>query len=509
MPAAAALASPDTGTRRAGEPIVIDEPRGLRRWEVLALAHGRSDLSFGASARRGMRRSHDLLAHPSAHTRDVSGAGDERAGGALQAHIAVRRDPPAAGGGELDAATVRAAMALRAVILARGHSAVRPAVADLLTALLARDVVPCVPSPGGGGSGGDPVLLGHVAATLTGDGSARVAGGAVMRGADALAAAGLRPLELEPREWLALVNGLDFSIAAGTLGAERTAQTLAWSEGVAALTFDVLQGSPAPLLGRVQRLRGLGEHLRVAERLAVRVADSRMTGGAAEPGSGRHDPYALRCLPQVYGAAQHVLVHVQHVIDREMCATIDDPLVFAEGGDAVRCGHCHGEALALALDYLALALVGVANAIDARLALLLCELRRQPPVPAAAPGPGSVASLGVASAAALERLRALACPVSIDRLAAPASHDDRVSAAWDAARRSEDLTTMVNEMIAAEAAAGLLLAELLGPERLGRGTRAIYEQLRGAYPEDRPAGPTPAAREGLSSLFRDAPCAVP
>jgi histidine ammonia-lyase len=443
--------------------------------------------------------------------RDVAVAGECR--GELQLNIV--RSHCCGVGDALPQELVRAALALRAATFACGYSAVRPRLVEHMIAMLNARIHPVVPEFGSVGASGDPVLLAHMALGVIGEGYAQVDSGATLTGAEALALSGLEPPALAAREGLALVNGLDFTTGAGALMARRAERLLGWADALAALTLDVLSAHEDPFIAEVQRVRGGGRHTVVAEHVGrlraggrtsrVRVLASQGRASASQgwalasreavpspqdPRPVSQDPYCLRCIPQVHGASWTAFDRYRETIDAELTAVIDNPLVFV-GEEAIRhCGHFHGQELALAGDYLALAVVNLANIAQARLSLLLRGTRGLPRMLSPAPGRRcGLMMLETTGAALVASMRARAAPLSIQSVAASSEQEDHTSMSWEAVRRTDALLGQLAYVLAAEATAAVAGAGLRGPDPLGDGTRALLETLTrriGAFEGDRP-----------------------
>jgi histidine ammonia-lyase len=383
----------------------------------------------------------------------------------------------ACGVGEpLNEDVVRMGMALRAANLARGHSAVRPLVVRALCELLNRRVAPIVPSIGSVGASGDPILLAHVAAVLIGDGVARVAGGPPVPTATALSDVGLKPVHLQGREGLALVNGLDFSLAMcidATAGARRA---LRWANAIAALSLEAFAGSKDPFLDQVQAVRGTGPHRQVAESIRQLIHGSDLIDGGSAAGLPQ-DPYSLRCIPQVHGSVTAAVDRVEYALDQELLATVDNPVTIGMRGSVHHCGHFHGQELALSCDYLAIALVALANIAHARSALLLRGQRGLPLMLAGKRGSSGLMMLETLSASLIGRARAMATPLSIQSISASSIQEDHVSMAWEAARRTRHLGEIVFDVLAVEAVEAIAAARARDRRRLGQGSGRVLTAL--------------------------------
>jgi histidine ammonia-lyase len=275
----------------------------------------------------------------------------------LRSHAAGVGDP-------LPAPAVRATMALRANVLAKGYSGIRPATLDLLVAMLDRDVLPVVPSRGSVGASGDLAPLAHLALVLVGEGEAWVAG-ARQPGAAALAAAGLRPVTLAAKEGLALINGTQPSTAVLALALAAATRLARAADLVAALSIDGLQGSTRPFDPRLHAARGVEGQAVSADNLARLLAGSAIN--AAHANCGRvQDAYSMRCAPQVHGAAREAFTFCHRLVARELNAATDNPMVFADTAEIVSGGNFHGAPVALAADVLCLGLVQLATISERR-----------------------------------------------------------------------------------------------------------------------------------------------
>src|SRR4051812_26048416 len=266
-------------------------------------------------------------------------------------------------GQPLAAPEVRALMLLRANVLSGGYSGIRESTLDLLVQLLERDVVPVVPGKGSVGASGDLAPLAHLALVLIGEGEAFF-GGERLLGREALARAGLAPIELEVKEGLALVNGTQAMEAVGALALLDAERLLRISGIACAMTVESLKGSHRPFLAAIQRVRGQRGQIEVAAEMRALLAGSEIERSHQDETCGKvQDPYSLRCSPQVHGAAADALRFVRDTLSVEANAATDNPLVFAEGhgqpeipGELiVSGGNFHGQPVSQALDLLAIA----------------------------------------------------------------------------------------------------------------------------------------------------------
>jgi histidine ammonia-lyase len=398
-----------------------------------------------------------------------------------------------AGTGELlDERIVRLVLVLKIASLARGYSGVRVEVLDALCALLRARVLPCIPAQGSVGASGDLAPLAHLAAVLIGEGAASVDGNLVP-GAAALAAAGLRPLELAPKEGLALLNGTQVSTAialAALFGAEHA---LAAAFVAGALSVDACLGSDTPFDARIQDVRG---HRGQQDAAAV-YRD--LIAGSALRESHRdcprvQDPYSLRCQPQVMGACLDALRHVAGVLVTEANGVSDNPLVFAADDALLSGGNFHAEPVAFAADHMALAVAETGALSERRVALLTdAHFSGLPPFLVRDSGVNSGFMLAQVTAAALaSENKALAHPHSVDSLPTSANQEDHVSMATNAARRLLPMVRNTSAIVAIELLAAAQGIDLRRPLRTSAPLEAAHAAIRARVPfwdTDRPFAP--------------------
>ena len=367
---------------------------------------------------------------------------------------ALVRSHSAGTGPLLDDAIVRLVLALKAASLARGHSGVRWEVIDLIVRVANAGIVPCIPAQGSVGASGDLAPLAHMASVLIGEGEARVSG-RVLPGAAALAAAGLAPVELAPKEGLALLNGTQVSTALALAGLFAAERALAAAFVAGALTVDACLGSDTPFDPRIHAVRG-----HRGQQDAAQVYRDLLAGSSIRASHVHchrvQDPYSLRCQPQVMGAVLDQTRAAAATLVTEANAVSDNPLVFADAGDVVSGGNFHAEPVAFAADNLALAIAETGALAERRIALLMdANLSGLPPFLVEDGGVNSGFMIAQVTAAALaSENKALAHPRSVDSLPTSANQEDHVSMATGAAAR---LATMAGNT-AAIAAIELLAA---------------------------------------------------
>lgn len=354
-------------------------------------------------------------------------------------------------GPELDDAVVRLVMLLKVASLARGFSGVRTEVAEAMVALLNAEVYPRIPSKGSVGASGDLAPLAHMAAALMGIGTVR-RHGRVMPATEGLAAAGLAPLTLGPKEGLALLNGTQVSTALALHGLFAAESVFAAAMVAGAMSVDAAMGSDTPFDARIHELRGHRGQIECA------AAYRRLLQGSGIRASHLHDdpkvqdPYSLRCQPQVMGACLDVMNAAASTLLTEANGVTDNPLVFPQTGESLSGGNFHAEPVALAADQLALAIAEIGAISERRIALLIdATISGLPPFLTAASGLNSGFMIAHVTAAALaSENKSLAHPASVDSLPTSANQEDHVSMATFAARRLGDMADNTATIVAIE-----------------------------------------------------------
>lgn len=360
----------------------------------------------------------------------------------------------AAGLGELlSDAAVRLILALKINSLARGYSGVRLQTIEALIKLFNAKVYPCIPSQGSVGASGDLAPLAHMSALLLGVGEARHEG-KIISAQEALDKAGLTPLQLAPKEGLALLNGTQVSTALAILGLLAAEDIFISALAAGALTVDAVHGSDTPFDERIQIVRGHATQIRVAAILRGLLAQSEIRASHKDCNKVQ-DPYSLRCQPQVMGACLASILTTSETLLVEANAVSDNPLIFVEQGEILSGGNFHAEPVALAADALAVSIAEMAALSERRIALLVDpHFSGLPAFLVQNAGVNSGFMIAQVSAAALaSENKSLAHPASVDSLPTSANQEDHVSMATYAARR---LTPMARN------AAGIIAIELLG-----------------------------------------------
>ncbi len=400
----------------------------------------------------------------------------------------------------LDDASVGLIMALKVASLARGFSGVRWELIEALRSLYTAKVFPCIPSQGSVGASGDLAPLAHMSAVLIGVGRVRHEG-REMDAVEGLAIAGLKPLELGPKEGLALINGTQVSTALALRGLFAAEKLFSAAVVAGSLTVEALKGSAVPFDPRIQAVRGQpGQIAAAAYYRDLLGATSEIRQSHADC-KRVQDPYSLRCQPQVMGACLDHMRFAAGVFLREANAVSDNPLVFSADGDVLSGGNFHAEPVAMAADVLALAISEIGALSERRTAQLVDPaLSGLPAFLVREGGLNSGFMIAQVTAAALaSENKTLAHPASIDSLPTSANQEDHVSMATFAARRLLDMAGNSSAVVAIEllgAAQGIdLLAPLQTSPKLTEVMRFIREGVA-HYDEDRYFAPDIAAARG-------------
>jgi histidine ammonia-lyase len=387
----------------------------------------------------------------------------------------------ACGVGEpLPAGIVRRVLLLKANSLAIGNSGIRPEVVDTLLALLNHDVLPVIPSQGSVGASGDLAPLAHMTLALIGEGEA-LHQGKLLQGDAVLKAAGMKPVQLEAKEGLALLNGTQLSAALALRGLLGTERALAASIVLGALTLEALAGSYSPFDARIHQARNMHGQIKVAETFRSLLTGSEIW--ESHQGCDRvQDPYALRCMPQVYGAVWDTLKHVQGVLERELNSVSDNPLIF--GKDVLSGGNFHAEPLAFVSDFMAVAATELGNIAERRIDLLLKKVNpRLPMFLARDPGLESGFMIAHVTAAALaSENKTLVHPASADTVPTSAGQEDHVSMAPWAGIKLGRILKNLDHILGVEALAAAEAIELQRPAKTTKQLEPLQSAIRQLAP---------------------------
>jgi histidine ammonia-lyase len=396
---------------------------------------------------------------------------------------------------------VRLMMALKLASLAQGASGVRPATVELLERMIALDLIPVVPGQGSVGASGDLAPLAHMAAAMIGVGEIEARG--VRLPADqALAEAGLAPLELGPKEGLALLNGTQFSTAnalAGLFEAERLFRSALVT---GALSTEAAKGSDTPFDPRIHALRRQPGQVEAADALRELMAGSAIRASHLKDDERVQDPYCLRCQPQVMGAALDVLRQAAATLAFEANGVSDNPLIFPDADEALSGGNFHAEPVAFAADMIALAVCEIGSIAERRIAMLVDPaLSGLPAFLTPKPGLNSGFMIPQVTAAALvSENKQRAHPASVDSIPTSANQEDHVSMAAHGARRLLAMTRNLEGVVAIELLAAAQGCDFHAPLTSSAVLEGVRERLRAVVPtldHDRHFAPDIAAAQAL------------
>ncbi|HEV2332267.1 MAG TPA: histidine ammonia-lyase [Gammaproteobacteria bacterium] len=385
-------------------------------------------------------------------------------------------------GDPLPPSVVRRILLMKANSLAVGCSGIRPEVVDTLLALLNNDVLPVIPSKGSVGASGDLAPLAHMTLALIGEGEAEHQG-KLLEGEAVLRAAGVKPVQLEAKEGLALLNGTQVSAALAIEGFFRAETALLSAIAVSALTVEAMAGSYSPFDARIHAVRNMHGQIKAAE-----LFRSLLTGSEiwqSHQGCDRvQDPYALRCMPQVYGAVWDTLKHAAGVLERELNSVSDNPLIF--GDDVLSGGNFHAEALGFVSDFMAIGATELGNIAERRIDLLLRKVNpRLPMFLAKDPGLESGFMIAHVTAAALtSENKTLAHPATVDTVPTSAGQEDHVSMAPWAGVKLNLILDNLFRILAIEALASAEAIEFMRPLK----TTAVLETVQAVIRRAVPAG---------------------
>jgi len=384
----------------------------------------------------------------------------------------------------------RAMMLLRANTLAKGFSAIKASTLDTLIAMINSRVHPIIPERGSVGASGDLCPLAHLALVMIGEGFAEYQGKR-MSGSDALEAASIKPVHLAPKEGLALINGTQMMTAIGGLMIHDAKNLIVCAERSSALSLEVLRGLSEAFDERLHKVRPHPGQIASARNLMKLLEGSRLVTSEHEralKGLHRQDPYSLRCVPQVMGAARDAVDYASKIVETEFNSATDNPLVFAEDQAVLSGGNFHGQPVAMVLDLLAIALATVGNIAERRITRLLDPNAKSglPPFLAAEtakPGLSSGLMTSQYSAAALaSENKVLAHPASVDSIPTSADFEDFVSMGPTAALKLARIVENVRSILAIELLCAAQAADVRGVEKLGHAGKRTHDLVRKFVP---------------------------
>jgi histidine ammonia-lyase len=416
-------------------------------------------------------------------------------------------------GDPLPIAETRAMMLLRANSLAKGHSGVRSIPLDTICELLNRNVTPYVPSQGSVGASGDLAPLAHLALALIGEGECVDESGVRVPASDALRKAGIKPLVLEAKEAVSLINGTQAMLAVGTFALLAAETLIDSADVIGALTLDALRGTDVAFDERIHRARPHAGQLHSAANLRRMLEGSQIRESHRECGRVQ-DAYSLRCIPQVHGAVRDTLTHCRKVFEIEANSAVDNPLVFVAGHHVAAAlqsgqphdqaaglrtrenepnspavlsgGNFHGEPVAFALDFLAIALSALAGISERRIERLVNPALNEglPPFLAAAAGLNSGFMMPQVTAAALvSENKVLSHPASVDSITTSGNKEDYVSMGMTAALKLRRVVENTRNVLAIEAMAAAQALDLIAPLATSKRGQKACAAIRSVSPK--------------------------
>jgi histidine ammonia-lyase len=402
----------------------------------------------------------------------------------VQVQYALLRSHATGMGPPVEREVVRGMMLLRAASLAKGYAGVRPAVVEGLLDLLNASITPWVPSHGSLGASGDLAPLAHACLPLIGEGWVLGEDGSRIDASTALERAAIIPLALEAKEGLSLLNSTDGMLAMLVLACVDAEMLFRTADAVCAMSVEALLGTDRPFQPELHAIRPHPGQAKSAANLTRMLAGSEIMASHRHSEHAVQDAYSLRCHPQVIGAARDTLEFARQVAERELAAAVDNPVVLPDGRVESN-GNFHGEPLAFACDFLAIAAAEVGSIAERRVDRLLDATRSSglPPFLSTDAGVNSGLMLAQYTAAALvSENRRLAVPASTDSVPTSGMQEDHVSMGWHAARKLRQVLDNLSRILAIEsvcAAAGL---DLRAPLRPAPATVALRDLLRTRIP---------------------------
>ena len=384
-------------------------------------------------------------------------------------------------GDPLPSNVTRLMIVLKLLGLGRGHSGVRPIVIESLQALLEHDAMPVIPSQGSVGASGDLAPLAHLIAALMGYG--RIDMGGAVPAAEVLDRIGLKPLELAPKEGLALINGTQASTALALDALFSGERVFAAAVAAGALSVDALKGSAKPFDPRVSELRGQPGQIRVAAAIAGLLEGSEILTSHVKC-SRVQDPYSFRCQPQVMGASLDLLESAARTLLIESSAVTDNPILFPDEDAAISGGNFHAQPVAFAADIISMALCEVGSISERRISVLVDpKMSGLPAFLTEDSGVNSGLMIPQVTAAALvSENKTLAFPASVDSIPTSAGQEDHVSMAPIAARKAQQIARNAAGVIAVELMAAAEGIDYHAPLKTSAKLREIHQIVRGHSP---------------------------
>ncbi|MHC0036201.1 histidine ammonia-lyase [Pseudoneobacillus sp. C159] len=370
---------------------------------------------------------------------------------------------------------------LRANALLKGFSGIRPIVIERLLEFFNKDIIPVVPQQGSLGASGDLAPLSHLVLPLVGEGEVFYQGKR-LPAAEVLFLEEIKPLTLEAKEGLALINGTQAMTAMGVVGYLEAENLAFQSELIASMTMEGLRGITDAFTEEIHVARGYQQQVDTAARIRKFLSGSQLTTRQGE--LRVQDAYSIRCIPQVHGASWQALDYVKEKLEIEMNAATDNPLIFHDGEMVVSGGNFHGQPIAFAMDFMKIAVAELANISERRIERLVNpQLNDLPPFLSPEPGLQSGAMILQYSAASLvSENKTLAHPASVDSIPSSANQEDHVSMGTIASRHAYQIIQNARRVLAIELLCSLQAVEYRGVEGMATSTRALFDKAREVAP---------------------------
>lgn len=375
----------------------------------------------------------------------------------------------------------RAMVLLRLNALLKGFSGIRPVIAERLVTLLNMNIHPVIPQQGSLGASGDLAPLSHLALVLVGEGRVHYKG-EVLPTSIVFEKEGIAPVILQAKEGLALINGTQAMTAMGVINWLEAAQLALQSEMIASLTLEGLEGIIDAFHPAIHEARGYQQQMDVAKRIRNILTDSKLI---TKQGEKRvQDAYSLRCIPQVHGASWQALDYVKEKLEIEINAATDNPLIFEDGNLVISGGNFHGQPIAIAMDFMKIAVAEFASISERRIERLVNpQLNDLPPFLSAQPGLQSGAMIMQYVAASLvSENKTLAHPASVDSIPSSANQEDHVSMGTIGSRHAYQIIQNVRRVLAIECICSLQAVEYRGVQKMASATHEFYQEAKKIVP---------------------------
>lgn len=372
----------------------------------------------------------------------------------------------------------RAIMLLRANCLASGFSGVNPYAVELLLAFLNHDIIPHVPEKGSVGASGDLAPLSHIALSLIGEGQVIYQGKSIAS-SFAIHDIGMEPLKLGPKDGLALINGTAVMTALGCIGISEATHLMKLADISACMTLDGVKGTSSAYNPLITRLKPHPGQIDSVENLNLLLRESQIVDSHQDCGKVQ-DPYSLRCVPQVHGACRQTLKHVYSILQTEVNSVTDNPLIFVEEGEVISGGNFHGEALALAMDYLSMGLSEICNICERRIEKMMNPSFSDLPA-FLTPDSGLNSGLMIAhvtAAALVSENKVLSHPSSVDSVPTSTDKEDHVSMGVTSGRKLLEIVENTKNVLAIELLCNTQALDFQSPLKTSPALQKAHQLIR-------------------------------